>query len=306
MNQQPTMENNQNASSPLSTASILHSNYAIYQNQAQFEQSMNHYLSQDSTGRVQFEDSLIQLGIMPLSRTPLYDHETWLGLENIASLLNRDNLIQIGDSIIKIDKVNNVAYVLTPAAEAYLPSLKNNELVEGHIYLHETLEKPIFEEYEDEEGFGKKRGVCRDATANQFDRLSYSWNGASNANVWTPPIGTNGVKWRIRYQAAGIYFSILTRAVAVARVLNGGIVEMGFQSWNEDAYNLHWIQRCRNSANPIRSGRRLIYSGFEQMTKEYESLRALTRYRFIFWASHDDQGTARTAFHYPMEISSGF
>jgi hypothetical protein len=285
-------------------ASTSNDNYVVYESQQAFENHINYYISLSTEEKGQFKDSLISLGIIPLSTTLNDTDDTWLGLENFTAILNKDKLIQIGDSLIKIDKVGNVAYILSPVDLEYLPDLKNNQVVDGYVHLHDNLEQPIFEEPAEEgEGFGKAGLFCREKWANQQDQLTYSWD--NHWQVYMAPPGTVGVKWRIRYTAAGIYFVVAVRYASIQRKLDGNIEESGSQNIFQHAYEFDWRRRCR-SDEYILNLNQLGFGSLPHGTdKMYEATRALRRYTFKYWGRHtNNNGIFFNAYLWPMEIHS--
>jgi hypothetical protein len=185
--------------SKIATSSVSSNhNYLIYPTQQDFETSMYRISNMTPDELTNFEDSLLALSITPLRQTLSENDTLWDGLENLTSLLNKDLIIQIEDKIIKVDKENDKAYILTPALTRYLPQLRNSELITNTIILHETLDKPIFEEYEEEDkGFNKMGLFCNDRWAHAKSFQTFSWDNLWNVRI--PPNGTIGMEWIIRY-----------------------------------------------------------------------------------------------------------
>jgi hypothetical protein len=308
----PQGDSNSTNSATNANANLSYDNYAIFATQADFEQNMYNWLSLDSSEKVQYGDSLVAQGIMPLDRVLAEEDltETWLGLDNISAILNKDNLIQIGDSLIKIDKVNNRAFILTPVSSDLINDLKNNEIVEGHIYLHETLEKPIFEEYEEdgvESGYGKRKGVlCRDGWARGRSERTYSWD--NHWQVRIPANGTGGVRWDIWYATAGVWFSINSSAKMVLYT-NGTIqyVVLGQREFFRHHAEISWRRRSGVSHSSVEGT--VGYGSWREyrFPSVYTSPRALQRYSYKLWAQHSASPPSQTpvlfnAFSWPLII----
>lgn len=284
-----------------STVFVTNNNYAIFTTQEQFETAVLRAIDMSEDELAAYVDSL---NIVSLRENLLDSDTLYEGIKGITSVLNKDGIIQIGDSIILIDKPNDKAYILTPANPDYLGELRNKQLVDGYIFLHETLDKPVLE-HGDIDGIGKKGIFCRDGWARERQDIGHSWDDYWNVSI---PVsnGTMGMQWKLRYATFGLWYSLTVNAKMVelnnnriVGVVNGGRYPV------RHTIDVQWSRRCGNSHHSTNT--MAIGWGLNNVTGEtiYSNPRALQRYSLSFWAQHSitSGGTLFNCVKWPLHIA---
>jgi hypothetical protein len=298
--------NNSNASAMLA----ITSKYLIFNTVNLFEQQMNRVTAMDSSQIATYRDSLRNSEILPLSDYLMPDDESFEGMERLTDILNKDGIVQVGDSIIRICKEENKAYILTPVNTDYLPQLRSGTIVEGYIFLHENLDVPIFDISDYEEGAAGKRGLfCRESWAQGKQDLGESWDGYPSGTN-NPVNGIAGVRWKIRYNTAGIWFVLFSNQ-RVCRFRNNGI---DFNTAENRFLYRHAIEisfrvRCARNPFSFTTHQRFPYTLFNQHgTKHHDSPRALQRYNYKYWGEHTNNQTGLPPYYictkWPLQIQS--
>jgi hypothetical protein len=236
-------------------------------------------------------------------------------LERIADILNKDGIIQVGDSIIRICKNENIAYILTPADTNYLQEIRQGILIDNYIYLHTNLEQPIFDLTAEEEGgdvsVGKRGLFCRDAWAQAKEDIDESWDGFVHGVHMPSNNNVVGVRWKLRYNAAGVWFALFVNwrpcvhqnnqinfNTPFQRFMYRHGEEISFRRRCGDAFSWNIGQPSVLEPNGAPGG----YRGREY----HSSPRALQRYNVKYWAEHSVLlgGQLFRCYKWPLHIQS--
>jgi hypothetical protein len=289
------------------------SKFAIFNDVNHFEQQVNRFISMDDAQMNGIKDSLRNVEIYPLSDYLNEEDESYEGLERIADILNKDGIIQVGDSIIRICKNENIAYILTPADTNYLQQLRQGILIDNYIYLHTNLEQPIFDLTAEEEGgdvsVGKRGLFCRDAWAQAKEDIDESWDGYVHGVHLPSNNDVLGVRWKVRYNAAGVWFTLFVNA-RVCRFRNNAIdfntgEYRGLRRFSEE---VSFRKRCGNSSNWT-AGSITFDQANRWGTTHHSSPRALQRYDYKFWAEHTSHNHVNSSqpfrcYKWPLHIQN--
>lgn len=264
------------------------SRYLIFSDVNHFEEQTNRVMSMSDTEIAAYRDSLRLVQIIPLSDFMSPESEDYEGMERLMDVLNKDGIIQVGDSIIRICKSQNKAYILTPADTSYLTQLRNGTEVFGFIYIHENLDIPIFDIADEEAGVAGKRGLfCRDRWAESKEDFDESWDGFPNGIHLPTSNGVTGVRWKVRYNAAGAWFSLFVNWRTCEFRNNGIDFNTGANiQLRRNQEDVSFRARCAKNSHNWTIGIGSTITVSSGGNNYHSAPRALQRYNLRFWGEH--------------------
>jgi hypothetical protein len=242
--------------------------------------------------------------------------EDTLYSEFLQKILNEDHIVQIGEWIIKVNKVNEKVFVLDKQYEAEYQDLVNENLSNLHLMIFSTSDEvlPMLQEgytgsVPNDEARVSGLGICgSDATQQAADIYSNLFNTANSpSNTTFLFCGSKYLRLQIAYQKEGINFTLghSINTYQASFVTPGicniqGNLNVEFVGVGADVKH---TRKCESSEN--RWGEVTGSYNSNSATKYYHrGTRALRKYYYSARAVITDAGQTRNLI--TMAISSGY
>lgn len=226
----------------------------------------------------------------------------------LATILNEDGMIAIGEHYFKINFTDEIVYVLPVSFQDQLEDLRNENLSNGNIMVFSTSDdvlELLDEGYtESPSSNGRTMLLCGDRKASGKEKIKY-FEYSDN---------TAGVNYRVKakhvYQKAGVYFSLLTELKHMSRYQNVSSLTPWSPSNTEIylEYYYKYKRRCRSGDSEGRSTR---YTSWDNKLnrRHYESTRGLAKIwlesKYEFLARNADTGGSTVQLLIPV-VKDGY
>lgn len=190
----------------------------------------------------------------------------------LASILNEDGLIAIGEYYFKINLNSERVFVLSVKNESELEDLKQEAVANQNILIFSTDDDVLLLLAEGSKGTasGRSQLFCRDSGAEDKKDDSFAVE---------PVYGDYRQDNKIVYQKAGVYFSLQAKTKMQYKSLVGLWVDAGITYNQQVRYYYKYEPKCRDisegSATKTDDG-----PSNELNYRAYESIRGLHKYRY--------------------------
>lgn len=176
----------------------------------------------------------------------------------LATLLNPEGVIRIGENIFKLDIPNETVY--TVPASKYTKDFYTEKSVKTYSTEDDVL------------------GIL-DGTTNALEKGNFCPGNKQKIKYWYPPSPHPKVKCKVVYQRAGIYYSLQAKIKKVNAW--GGDVQIGYSTQGSNFW------RNKKTSDTFSCSNQGF--GHEYTCRPYSSTRRLKAYRYsvYFWAEVD-------------------
>jgi hypothetical protein len=192
--------------------------------------------------------------------------------EFLASILNEDGLIVIGDYYFRINMNSEKVFVLPLKNESELDDLKQENIANQNILIFSTNDDvlPLLAEGNKGTINGRSQLFCGDSGAN---------SGKDDGFVYEPFYDDYRQDDKVVYQKAGVYFSLQAKTKMQYKNLLGLWVDAGITYGQKLRYYVIYEPKCKGVTENTETKEDNDPSN-ELNHRAYESTRGLHKYRY--------------------------
>lgn len=238
-------------------------NRLIFDDVAEFEGTMNQLNTADSTGLVVFLNDNANFTPLFITKTDDELEEMEYDDESITYILNTDEIVQIGNWVYKIDMIGEKVYAMQDALNQDENDILNQkQAIDNLVFVYDTYDEVLDLTQLGE--YAAKRNPCGGETCLGYGKKD------SKMVYFTYKKAEMRAKCKVKYQHAGIYKSLISKAKIEEKVRG---------NWDKASHEVTlnyegtFKKRCKNTE--ILTGTYGPKNGPKHMKRHYSGTRCL-------------------------------